>query len=404
MDDKVKQKEGESRLAYIKRITENRLEYDIDYNEWSQLICGKEYSSENSRKAYYIIKPMLEALDEEIINKIENDVSTGDDLIQEIELKKIELEKERKKIQATKIEYNKMIREQAQEELIIESLRDIISTIQPPEFEPLKLNKKRKEWVLSFGDIHYDKFFESVNNKYSVEELTRRFNLLLAELIEEIDDKNINHLTITNLGDSLEGLLRISAYKTMRIGLLESVVQFSRFMAEWLNELSKYVEITYYHVSTANHCELRMFNQQRGETDENLERVIVNYIHDLLKDNPRIYVPIITDKNFITFKILDYNFIALHGDGIKNIKGSLKDLSVLHRTFYDYVLMGHFHSGLETTVAEGNTNNMEVLVVPSIVGSDNYSDSLFVGSKSSAKLYGFTQDKGHTETRTFILN
>ena len=47
---------------------------------------------------------------------------------------------------------------------------------------------------------------------------------------------------------------------------------------------------------------------------------------------------------------------------------------------------------------------MEVIVVPSIVGSDTYSDSLFLGSKSSAKLLGFDKIEGHVDTRTLILN
>lgn len=400
MSDILKQKEGESQFEYKVRLCLSKLNKEIDL-DWIEIVELLELncSSDHLRKLSYAYKEYYEFLDTKQIEELSEDI-----LLVQLESKRREIELERKKLQATKVEYNKMLRDKSRDELIIEQLRDIIPSIQTPKFNELQIDLHKTEWLLSFGDIHYDKFFESINNKYSVEEIHRRFELLLNKLIIEIENKNISKLTITNLGDSLEGLLRISALSTMRIGLLESVVQFSRFMAEWLNELSKYVEITYYHVPTANHSELRLFNQKRGETDENLERIIVNYIHDLLKDNQRIEIPIITDKNYITFNLNGYNFIALHGDSIKNIKNSLKDLSMLHRTFYDYVLMGHFHSGSEMAVFEGVDNNMEVLVCPSIVGSDTYSDSLFVGSKSSAKLYGFTKGEGHTYTKTFILN
>lgn len=405
-DELFKKKEYESENEYIARMYRDKIQYNLTNKEVAEVI-NLELGYDKAESTYRSIAyPFLEAYSlayERGLSEGKGE-SNGNSLIEELEGKKRSIELERRKLQSVKVEYNKMLREQSRDELIIENIRDIIPTIEVPKFEQLQLPQYETEWLLSFGDIHYDKFFESINNKYSVEEIHRRFGLLLNKLIVEIKEKKISKLTITNLGDSLEGLLRISALTTMRIGLLESVVQFSRFMAEWLNELSKYVEIVYYHVPTANHSEIRLFNQKRGETDENLERIIVNYIHDLLRDNERVTIPIITDKNYIPFNLNGYNFIALHGDSIKNIKNSLKDLSMLHKTFYDYVLMGHFHSGSEMAVFEGCDNNMEVLVCPSIVGSDSYSDSLFVGSKSSAKLYGFTKGEGHTDTKTFILN
>lgn len=407
MYDILKKRMDESEYAYIKRIVYGKLVdktlSDIDFAELSESVFGEgnTYNSSEVRKRFYGIKKIIEVIDAEQINDI-----TDDKKIKELDLKILELEKERKRIQTTKLELNKMLREKSREDDIVEQLRDIIPTINNPVFKPIQVSKRHKEYVLSFGDIHYDKFFESVNNSYSIEEVNRRFQVLMNEMINIIEEQNISKLTIVNCGDSLEGILRISALKTLRVGLLESVVQFSRFMAEWLNTLSQYVYIDYIHVPTANHTEIRMFNQKARETDENLERVIVNYIHDLLRTNERVNVRITTEdnKNYVDFNILEYNFIALHGDGIKNIKNSIKDLSMLHRKFYDYVIMGHYHSGMETTVFEGETNNMEVLVTPSIVGSDTYSDSLMVGSKSSAKLYVFEEGKGHTQSYNIILN
>jgi hypothetical protein len=48
--DELKMKEGESKLAYFKRITDNKNEYDLDYAEWGELLVGeRKYSSENCR-------------------------------------------------------------------------------------------------------------------------------------------------------------------------------------------------------------------------------------------------------------------------------------------------------------------------------------------------------------------
>ena len=135
---------------------------------------------------------------------------------------------------------------------------------------------------------------------------------------------------------------------------------------------------------------------------EDVEFIIGNYIKDLLKDNYRVTVNL-TDKEYQSFELVGQNIIALHGHQIKNIKKVINDLSQLHRKFYDIALLGHLHGGQSISVGEGN-GNTEVKIVPSIVGSDPYSDTLMVGSKSMSKLYKIERNYGITEEYTFVLN
>jgi len=396
----------ESVFEYGLRLIEAKMEGSGDI-EWQDIVdilhldihrdtlrkaCQGEYGSYNVLK-YFRNKAVEDSGSEE----------DGSEVLDILNLKLLEIEKERKKRQTISIEYNKMLREQARHELLIEKVRDIIPTLEVPDFYPLKDSKKDQEWILSFADIHFDKHFESVNNAYSIEEVYRRFNKLSGKVIAKIERENISHLTILNLGDSIEGLLRIGALASMKIGMVESVIAFSRFMAKWLNDLSKYVTITYRHVETANHSEIRLFNQKRGETDENLEKLMLCYIHDVLQDNERVEV-VIENANHIKFKVFDYEILAIHGDAVKSPDSSLSNFSMLHRRFYDYIFMGHFHSDMNKTKFEGEDNNRKIIVVPSMVGSDTYSDSLFVGSKASAEMYGFTKGEGLTDVKTFIVN
>ena len=96
--------------------------------------------------------------------------------------------------------------------------------------------------------------------------------------------------------------------------------------------------------------------------------------------------------------------IAMHGHQLKNIENSIRDLSMLRRSFIDYLLLGHFHSGKEIPSFEGCCNDTEILVSPSFVGSDPYSDSIMKGCKAAVKIYGFDSTYGHKETYKFILN
>ena len=55
-------------------------------------------------------------------------------------------------------------------------------------------------------------------------------------------------------------------------------------------------------------------------------------------------------------------------------------------------------------VGEADGHNVEVIALPSFIGSDPFSDKLLKGSKSMAKLFEFDGTRGHIGTQNFILN
>ena len=170
--------------------------------------------------------------------------------------------------------------------------------------------------------------------------------------------------------------------------------------------LSIYADIEYVHVPSANHTQTRGLGTRASElADEDLEYVIGHYISDLLRNNQRINVVLADEgKQYVKVDIPNMNIYALHGHQIKNINTSIKDLSAMIRKPIDCLLMGHYHAGREVIAGEGLCNDIEVLISPSFIGSDPYSDSLFCGSKGAVKIYGFNEIYGHTETYKVVLN
>jgi len=198
--------------------------------------------------------------------------------------------------------------------------------------------------------------------------------------------------------------LRISQMQQLKIGIVQQTIQFMRFIVSWLNELSKYVEITYYQAPYSNHSQIRPFGTKANEfASEDMEKIIFVYIHDILENNPRINIVECKEK-YIIFKIFDYNVIASHGHDIRNVDTFLKDVSNKYRIFFDYGFFAHRHSGNIKVVNEGLTNNCEVINIPSVVGSDDYADQLLVGSKAGATLIEFTERQGKRKTYDIILN
>ena len=77
---------------------------------------------------------------------------------------------------------------------------------------------------------------------------------------------------------------------------------------------------------------------------------------------------------------------------------------MLHRNFYDYSILGHTHASNDIAVGEGVSNDVEVLVCSSFIGSDPYSDKLMKGSKAACKVFTFDDKNGHIGTDKVILN
>ena len=112
----IEKQESESMLSYAWRITIYKDEMGLSYSEWSSLLIGKEYSDETSRKAYYIVKPLLESLmnDDKSKNKTYNDMRS----------KEIQLQKERIRQKDERRNFENLVRNEARWETLFDMIID----------------------------------------------------------------------------------------------------------------------------------------------------------------------------------------------------------------------------------------------------------------------------------------
>lgn len=397
---RYKRDENETEEELIYRIC---LEKDIigtwdDVAEILNKLLGYEYTNSKYRKQFQAFEKMLEANKSKFVD--------GDSYAKEIDLKFETLRKERIKLQTANVERGRVDRGESRQQMYYEFVGYIKDTIPLPEFRPINIYKGNSEYLCCISDIHFGAKFKSENNEYSIEICEDRFNLLLSHLIEFIEEKKLSKIHILELGDSIQGILRISDLKINETTVAKATVQISKLIAKFLSDLSEYCYVEYYHVPFANHTQTRNLGTKAGElADEDAEYVISHYIEDLCSNNDRIKVNLAEEgKQYIGVPIHGNEIIAMHGHTIKNIESSIKDLSMMRREFIDYLFLGHFHGNKEMNGNEGCCNDTEVIICPSFMGSDPYSDSLMKGSKSSVKVYGFDDLYGHNETYKFILN
>lgn len=393
--------ENESDEELIYRICSDKEKIGswIDVATIINELTGNDFGESTYRKRYQAFSKMLNANRSKFVD--------SDEHLKELDNKIEELRKERIKIQTANIERGRVDRNISRQEMYYEYVGSICNTLPLPEFKVIPEDiENSKEYLLTISDVHYGAAFVSENNKYSPEIAKDRFLYLAGEMSKFIREHRIQKLHIVSLGDLLQGLLRLSDLKLNDSSVVKSTVEISRIIAMFLNELSAYTNIEYYHVSAANHTQNRVLGARASElADEDLEYLIGNYIKDLCANNDRIIVHLAKEgKQYIEIPILGFDIIAMHGHQIKNLETSLRDLSMMRRSFVDYLVCGHIHNGKVIPSGEGCLHDTEILVSPSFVGSCPYSDSLMKGSKASVKIYGFDEINGNTETYKIVLN
>lgn len=312
---------------------------------------------------------------------------------------KAALQKERMKAQTERLETNRWLRELARDEMITQSIVDEIKNIKPlnvPTYTPEPLVKYNdRTWVLCISDPHYGAVFSikglygEIINAYSPEIFEQRMWKLFDNVYDIIQKENIAELNVYDLGDSIDGLLRVSQLWKLRYGVVESTIKYADFISRWLNELSRVVKIKFQMVIDANHSQLRQLGQPKNTfKNDNMSKVIAVFIKERLKENKN-FTFVENETGMIFDSLSGYSVLGIHGE-TKNMDDTLKNLERVYKTNINYLFAGHIHHSKHEEVGQ----YVETLNIPSIIGIDDYSLSLLKASNASAKMFCFEENNG----------
>ena len=314
-----------------------------------------------------------------------------------IEEQRRELDKARVKLQTEKLEYNRWLREEARDEMIAEKIVAAVKELEPLDIpNPIMADSSSRSAVLAFGDEHFSTEFTiyglygEIINSYSPEIFEHRMWDLFYKVVDIIEKEDLTTLYVFALGDFTDGILRCSQLMKLRYGVVEGTVKYANFISNWLNELSKYVNIKYQMVF-GNHSELRMLGQPKGTfKDDNTGLFVREIIKTRLEDNPNFEMTI-NPTGLIFDNIAGFNVLAIHGE-VRNMEKAIKDFSHTYNTDIQILIGGHMHHYKAETVGI----NREVINVPSIIGIDDYSMTLNKTSNPGASLFLIEENNGIT--------
>ena len=400
---KYKRFEGETEKQFIWRLHSLVNTKELTWKQIGDIVNEQFRDSEEEYRdesAYRKPCQSAEAYYDEVFSKM-----IGTEYSDDIAEQRRELAKERVKLQTEKLEYNRWLREEARDELITEKICNAVNSLVPLDIpEHITPVHNTRAYALVYGDEHFGVEYElkglfgDIINAYSPEIFEERMWDLFHQTVEIVQKENIDTLNVFNMGDFNDGILRVSQLMKLRYGVVDGTIKYADFIANWLNELTKFVRVKY-QSTNGNHSELRLIGQPKGTfTEDNMGKVVTEFIKTRLKDNPN-FTYIENPTGFIYAQLACNTVLGIHGE-VKNMKTAIDEFSRIYNVSIQYLLAGHLHHNKTEEVGV----NSEVINVGSIIGVDSYSLSLHKTANASAKLLVFEQTRGKVCEYTLKLN
>ena len=398
---KIERKSGESYLSFVERATNALSDGLIDCQQWGRVVIGEDlYSEENTRRCARFFSQFIQNLENDKIEQID-DV----DKVEEIKQAMIELKAERIKLQTANLEYNANARAEARGDLFQERIVEAINRLDPVKVKHIEVSSvKEKIGLLCLSDFHAGSTYEvkglygEVVNKYDFEIMKNRLWRLIGMI--EADDVVIDELVVANLGDFFENVLRLSSLAKLREPVVDTVIKFSEFMAQWLIEIQDRLKVPITVVTVGgNHDINRILGQQPQLEEENLGKIVVEFLKLRLGQCENIKVEDYTDVAVRT--IGPVNVMFTHGED-KDLVTTIEYFSNLYNVDADEIYAGHLHRPESKGIGITDIGNRAFYRVGSICGIDPFAKRIRQASRPSAYFAIYGED-GHGWSRDYIL-
>lgn len=399
----TKRVDGESYLAFAKRVTEALQDGLIDYDEWGEAVLGENiYSQENTRRCAKFFIQFVQNLENDIIEQIDDK-----DKVSEIKKAMEELKAERLKIQTANLEYNANARADARSELLNEQIIQAVNRLKPIQIKHIvhKPYNQGKTGLLCISDLHAGSTYEikgmynEVVNSYNFEVMQDRLWKLIS--LVEADYIEYDNIIVGICGDLFENVLRMTSLTKLKEPVIDTVIKTSEFLCQWVGELQNRLETNVRVVMVGgNHDTCSFLGAKPRFEEENLTKLVTKFMQIRFENNPYVIIDPFTDVAVIN--IQDVSVMIEHGED-SNLQTTLEYFSNLYNIDIDEVISGHLHRPESKAVGITELGDKMIYRVGSICGCDMYSKRLRKAARPSAYFALYEKGLGHTWSKNYYL-
>jgi len=366
--DKLSRQPNETDLAYHKRLIFGKLVdgtlADEDYSELAPYVYGKEYSSDVARRMMYGSRRTLELLGEEAAKRI-----TSDDILSELDAKRIEVQKERQKFFDQRNALNKVIRERSRQEELNEILSDAIRSGNLPQlnYQRTEIEPSDNDLLVSLNDIHYGANIQNYWNTYNSDVCRMMMCRYLDKIISIAKTHGSENCIVWANGDEISGNIHQSIAITNKENVIDQIKGVSELIAEFLAELSKHFKTVTYVSVAGNHSRIDP-NKDKALISERLDDLVEWYLAARLQNFENVFVGggEKVDHTMYLIEVRGKIYCGVHGD-FDGSSGKVQALQTMAQKPLYAVLSGHLHHNKIDDV-----QGIKTIMAGSFLGMDDY--------------------------------
>ena len=292
----------------------------------------------------------------------ENDIDTAE---------LIKMRKEKIKLSDARVEYNRLIRQEARKESYADMVKRIICENVEPMNIPVHytLFNGSTDLLVHFTDVHCGIEIHNWKNDFDSDVLKQRIEKFTSDILD-IRGMHQSENCYLVIGEILSGIIHNNLRLQNNMDLMEQFKYVSELISAMLSRMANHFNHIYVYTTPGNHS--RISPKKEDALDgENMDVLLPFYLKARMQNFENITIcDNSIEPEIAMFNIRGNNIFAAHGhkDSPSNV---VQNFTMMFGIKPDIVLLGHRHTNGLTTVYD-----TKVIESGCCSGSDNYAVSI----------------------------
>ena len=283
----------------------------------------------------------------------------------------IKMRKEKIKLSDARVEYNRLIRQEARKE----SYADMVKRIICENVDPINISvhytlfNSSTDLLVHLTDIHTGIEIHNWKNDFDEDILKTRIENFASDILD-IRGQHGSENCYLVIGEILSGIIHNNLRLQNNMDLMEQFKYVSELISAMLIRLANHFNHIYVYTTPGNHSRISP-KKEDGLDGENMDVLLPFYLKARMQNIKNITICDNTiEPEIAMFNIRGKNIFAAHGhkDSPSNV---VQNFTMMFGIKPDIVLLGHRHTNGLTTVYD-----TKVIESGCCSGSDNYAVSI----------------------------
>ena len=283
----------------------------------------------------------------------------------------IAMRKERIKLSDARVDYNRLIRQEARKESYADMVKNIICQNVEPINIPVHytLFNSTTDLLCHLTDIHTGIEIHNWKNDFDEDVLRNRIEKFTSDILD-IRGQHGSENCYLVIGEILSGLIHSNLRLQNNMDLMEQFKYISELISAMLIRMANHFNHIYVYVTPGNHSRISP-KKEEALDGENMDVLLPFYLKARLQNIENISI---CDNNIepeiAMFNIRGNNVFAAHGHK-DNPSSVVQNFTMLFGIKPDIVLLGHRHTNGLTTVYD-----TKVIESGCVSGTDQFAMSI----------------------------